>query len=289
MAEKPPSIADQLPASASIAASASARPAQTTTGPTTSSPLPRITIRFCTQCKWMLRAAYFAQELLSTFSTSLGEVALQPATGGVFVVEIYATDSDSDPDPASATATVQRRVLWDRKRDGGFPETKELKRRVRDVIEPQRNLGHVDRDYPRPQPESVEGRGGSNEPAEGERPEAEQQQQQQQRQPPAPRWPQHNQPGSSQQTTANPQSEPSTDPNTLSGPQLHTTKDLGPYPRERTTDAEGPVYDPRMPGGGNMPVILPVAPRSGSAPQGGSSQSRSRPEGTRQEVCEDCQ
>lgn len=39
------------------------------------------------------------------------------------------------------------RTLWDRKTDGGFPETKELKRRVRDVIEPGRDLGHVDRDY----------------------------------------------------------------------------------------------------------------------------------------------
>jgi hypothetical protein len=37
--------------------------------------------------------------------------------------------------------------LWDRKTDGGFPETKELKRRVRDVIQPGRDLGHVDRDY----------------------------------------------------------------------------------------------------------------------------------------------
>ncbi|PSS00976.1 Rdx type Seleno protein, partial [Coniella lustricola] len=83
---------------------------------------PRVTIKFCTQCKWMLRAAYFAQELLSTFSTALGEVALQPSTGGTFSC-----------------------VLWDRKIDGGFPETKELKRRVRDVIEPGRDLGHVDR------------------------------------------------------------------------------------------------------------------------------------------------
>ncbi|KAK4114168.1 hypothetical protein N656DRAFT_678138, partial [Canariomyces notabilis] len=95
---------------------------------------PRITIQFCTQCKWMLRAAYYAQELLSTFSTSLGEVALQPATGGVFV-QISSSSSSSN-----------RVVLWDRKTDGGFPETKELKRRVRDVIQPGRDLGHVDRD-----------------------------------------------------------------------------------------------------------------------------------------------
>ncbi|ROW13037.1 hypothetical protein VPNG_06009 [Cytospora leucostoma] len=106
-------------------------------------PLPRVTIKFCTQCKWMLRAAYFAQELLSTFSTALGEVALQPSTGGTFVVEIF--HCPADPSNPGAGAGAQSRVLWDRKAEGGFPETKELKRRVRDVIEPGRDLGHVDR------------------------------------------------------------------------------------------------------------------------------------------------
>jgi hypothetical protein len=43
--------------------------------------------------------------------------------------------------PPSITETI----LWDRKTDGGFPETKELKNRVRNVIEPGRDLGHVDR------------------------------------------------------------------------------------------------------------------------------------------------
>ncbi|KAI6090413.1 Rdx family-domain-containing protein [Hypoxylon rubiginosum] len=108
-------------------------------------PLPRVTIRFCTQCKWMLRAAYFAQELLSTFSTSLGEVALQPSTGGTFVVEIFFRDPNAS---SSSSPTIQNRTLWDRKLDGGFPETKELKRRVRDAIEPGRDLGHVDKQYP---------------------------------------------------------------------------------------------------------------------------------------------
>ncbi|KAK1756185.1 Rdx family-domain-containing protein [Echria macrotheca] len=115
----------------------------------TSFSLPRVTIRFCTQCKWLLRAAYYAQELLSTFSTSLGEVALQPATGGVFTVEILSSAQTDPSSEGTETPTVQRKVLWDRKVDGGFPETKELKRRVRDVIQPDRNLGHVDRDYPR--------------------------------------------------------------------------------------------------------------------------------------------
>ncbi|KAF5248413.1 hypothetical protein FANTH_5948 [Fusarium anthophilum] len=105
----------------------------------TQTPLPRVSIQFCTQCKWMLRAAYYAQELLSTFSTGLGEVALQPSTGGTFIVTI--THQATGADIAST------KTLWDRREDGGFPETKELKRRVRDVIEPGRDLGHVDRDH----------------------------------------------------------------------------------------------------------------------------------------------
>ncbi|KAK3388218.1 Rdx family-domain-containing protein [Sordaria brevicollis] len=128
--------------------------APSTTCASTPTLLPRITIRFCTQCKWMLRAAYYAQELLSTFSTSLGEVALQPSTGGTFIVDIVYTNPTMDNE-------VQNKTIWDRKTDGGFPETKELKRRVRDVISPERNLGHVDRDYPsstkKPSTGAVEG------------------------------------------------------------------------------------------------------------------------------------
>ncbi|KAK1691254.1 Rdx family-domain-containing protein [Colletotrichum godetiae] len=121
--------------------------AETTTAPqptsaSTSTPLPRVAIQFCTQCKWMLRAAYFAQELLSTFGTSIGEVALQPSTGGTFTVTLT-----HQPPGASITSTT---TLWDRKTEGGFPETKELKRRLRDVIQPDRDLGHVDRKHSKP-------------------------------------------------------------------------------------------------------------------------------------------
>ena len=123
-----------------------ASPSSSPAAPASGGPaLPRITIQFCTQCKWMLRAAYFAQELLSTFSTALYEVALQPTTGGVFRVEMTAA-------AASQQQQARSYVLWDRKTEGGFPETKELKRRVRDVIDPGRDLGHVDRDYHRPAP-----------------------------------------------------------------------------------------------------------------------------------------
>ncbi|MCJ1228819.1 hypothetical protein MMC12_005482 [Toensbergia leucococca] len=113
--------------------------------------LPRVTIQFCTQCKWNLRAAYFAQELLSTFSASLGEVSLIPSTGGVFTVDIVYAGPHPKIDFQSASNTVVRQNLtihtarlWDRKTEGAFPETKELKKLVRDVIDPDRDLGHVD-------------------------------------------------------------------------------------------------------------------------------------------------
>lgn len=89
--------------------------------------LPRVTIAYCTQCNWLLRAAWMAQELLQTFGTDLGGVTLAPATGGTFRIE------------------VEGELVWERTRDGGFPEAKVLKRRVRDVIAPGRDLGHVDR------------------------------------------------------------------------------------------------------------------------------------------------
>jgi selenoprotein W-related protein len=90
-------------------------------------PKPRIAITYCTQCHWLLRAAWMAQELLSTFSEEVGEVALKPATGGAFQIE------------------VDGAVIWERKRDGGFPDVKTLKQRVRDHLAPGRDLGHVDR------------------------------------------------------------------------------------------------------------------------------------------------
>lgn len=87
----------------------------------------RVTIAYCTRCNWLLRAAWMAQELLSTFGTSLSEVALLPGDGGVFAIAV-----DGAP-------------VWDRVRDGGFPDVRTLKQRVRDRLDPTRDLGHLDR------------------------------------------------------------------------------------------------------------------------------------------------
>ncbi|KAH0360658.1 hypothetical protein KCU65_g9275, partial [Aureobasidium melanogenum] len=102
--------------------------------------LPRVAISYCTQCKWMLRAAYFGQELLSTFGTAIGEIALIPATGGLFTVYLTHVPPGSDEH-----AEAQEILLWDRKAEGGFPETKVLKQRLRNHIEPGRDLGHSDK------------------------------------------------------------------------------------------------------------------------------------------------
>jgi selenoprotein W-related protein len=88
---------------------------------------PELRITYCTQCNWLLRAGWMAQEVLSTFSLEMGEVTLVPGTGGVFEIRL-----DGE-------------LLWERKRDGGFPDVKQLKQMVRDRIDPDRDLGHIDR------------------------------------------------------------------------------------------------------------------------------------------------
>jgi selT/selW/selH-like putative selenoprotein len=106
--------------------------------------LPRVAITFCTQCRWMLRAAYFAQELLSTFGGSLGEVALIPATGGLFTVHLTYKPVGEESEGEGSDVQTREVLLWDRKAEGGFPETKILKQRVRNHIEPGKDLGHSD-------------------------------------------------------------------------------------------------------------------------------------------------
>ena len=71
----------------------------------------------------LLRPIQFAQELLSTFSTSLGEVSLVPSTGGVFTIDIVHAGTPSDPQTVSQEGqlTTQTSRLWDRKTEGGFP------------------------------------------------------------------------------------------------------------------------------------------------------------------------
>ena len=88
---------------------------------------PVITLTYCTQCNWLLRSAWMAQELLSTFGQDLASVTLIPGTGGIFQI------------------TLDGALIWDRKAQGGFPDVKQLKQMVRDHVWPERDLGHADR------------------------------------------------------------------------------------------------------------------------------------------------
>lgn len=84
-----------------------------------------ITIEYCPKCGWLLRSAWMAQELLTTFELEIDSVSLKPSeTGGLFQISV-----DGD-------------VIYDRKTAGGFPQPKELKQLIRDKIAPGKSLGH---------------------------------------------------------------------------------------------------------------------------------------------------
>ncbi len=85
---------------------------------------PRLEIEYCTRCRWLPRATWMAQELLTTFEAELGEVALIPGTNGVFEVRL---DGES---------------VWSRRTDAAFTDAAELKRLIRDRIAPEHHLGH---------------------------------------------------------------------------------------------------------------------------------------------------
>lgn len=87
----------------------------------------RVEIVYCSQCRFILRASWMAQELLMTFGDELGEVALIPGGGGIFEVRLGGE------------------TLWNKKEAGRYPEPKEIKQLVRDRIAPGKDLGHSDR------------------------------------------------------------------------------------------------------------------------------------------------
>ncbi len=89
---------------------------------------PILEIHYCASCRFVLRATWMAQELLFTFGKELGGLTLVPGDGGVFRIQM----SDGT-------------VLFDRKTEGHFPESKDLKQLVRDAIAPDKDLGHSDK------------------------------------------------------------------------------------------------------------------------------------------------
>lgn len=89
---------------------------------------PTITIEYCPKCGWLLRAAYMAQEVLTTFAEEVGAVTLKPSE----VAGRY-------------TISVNDEIVFDRKRSGGFSDIKEIKQLIRNVVAPEKSLGHSDK------------------------------------------------------------------------------------------------------------------------------------------------
>jgi len=99
---------------------------------------PGITIEFCDRCRWLHRATWVQTELFITFpSPALKAITIIPRnsleTGGRFRVWLSLPDTDAPV------------LVWDRKTEGGFPELKDLKQRIRDHIQPGVSLGHSDK------------------------------------------------------------------------------------------------------------------------------------------------
>ncbi|KAI0650043.1 Rdx family-domain-containing protein [Trametes meyenii] len=132
--DKSQDTANTLPPTATIAQNA--LDPNTFIPPSTSS-APSITIEFCDRCRWLHRATWVSTELFLTFPTpAIKSITVMPLnaedTGGRFRVWLYL---DGQP-PI---------LVWDRKVEGGFPELKVLKQRIRDHIQPGKSLGHSDK------------------------------------------------------------------------------------------------------------------------------------------------
>jgi selenoprotein W-related protein len=85
---------------------------------------PRVEITYCTRCKFLLRASWLAQELLTTFEAEIGEVALRPGSGGIFEI------------------TLDGEVLATNRDGGEMPDAADVKRLLRDRIASGRRIGH---------------------------------------------------------------------------------------------------------------------------------------------------
>ena len=80
----------------------------------------RVEIEYCTQCRWLPRAAWLAQELLGTFEGDLAEVTLVPGSGGVFVVRVDGTviwDRADQGSPSRLPSNASSETGW---RQGGI-------------------------------------------------------------------------------------------------------------------------------------------------------------------------
>lgn len=103
---------------------------------------PAVSIVYCVRCNWVLRASWYQQEILQTFTSKaknpedalIKSVILKPSfVSGTFKVFIKCS---------AESGWVQ---VWDRIGNQGFPEAKILKQLIRNVLSPDTKLGHSDK------------------------------------------------------------------------------------------------------------------------------------------------
>ncbi|KAI0773908.1 Rdx family-domain-containing protein [Fomes fomentarius] len=109
----------------------------TTFVPPSPSIFPSITIEFCDRCRWLHRATWTSTELFLTFPT--------PAIRAINIIPLNAEDTAGRFRVWLFLDCRLPVLVWDRKVEGGFPELKVLKQRIRDHILPGKSLGHSDK------------------------------------------------------------------------------------------------------------------------------------------------
>lgn len=107
-----------------------------------------ISIEYCTGCRWLLRSTWITQELFTTFEKEMTSITLipnkplPPSKGGVFQMKLLNHKEEEEVEENQREPGDV--LLWDRKVQGGFPESKQIKQMIRNIIAPDKSLGHSD-------------------------------------------------------------------------------------------------------------------------------------------------
>lgn len=91
--------------------------------------LPNVNVRYCNDSKWMMRANWICQEILSTFQDEVRSVTLIPMRSSI------------EEKSGIFEVSISDRIVWNRKKDGKAFHIEEIKSRIRDIVSPDKDLG----------------------------------------------------------------------------------------------------------------------------------------------------
>uniref|UniRef100_A0A7S2CW72 Uncharacterized protein n=1 Tax=Octactis speculum TaxID=3111310 RepID=A0A7S2CW72_9STRA len=91
---------------------------------------PHLSLSFCTERKWLSRAAWMAEEVFLAFPEEVNAVTLAPSR---------------PPAPVGLfTVSLDQSILWDRDSEGSHLDAEDLQIMIRDVVAPQKTLERID-------------------------------------------------------------------------------------------------------------------------------------------------